>query len=284
MLTKSTRTIVEGSLPRRHGLTLSILDSLPRRLIERVFFRSSWVSLQLQKATQRLLSGPSNVRVQFTEGFTRGQLFECLTSEKYFLLGSNFERPTQALLQERVKPGDIVYDVGAHAGYMTLLLSMLCGPGGQVFAFEPSPVNFNRLRRNIELNRISNATLLNLAASDKEGSANLIEMGSYSSLLSEGPCADASYSEVKTIRLDDFVLRGGRPAPRFLKIDIEGHAGRCLMGTMALLRETRPIVFCEIHHNEEFKGVREVFDLCSYTMAQMDSARKFPKRFIATPC
>jgi len=256
---------------------------MPSSLLDRILFRSPAICLQLQKAVQHLLGGPSSVLVQFKEGLLRDELFECFTSEKYFLLGSNFEYATQASLKEIVKPGDIVYDVGAHAGYMALLLSTLCGPSGHVFAFEPSPINFARLKRNMELNRVCNATLLNLAASDNEGSAVLSELGSYSCLLSKGQSQGENHSEVKTIRLDDFVFRGGHPAPKFLKIDIEGHAGRCLLGTMALLQETRPTVFCEIHHDEEFKGVREVFDLCSYTMTQMDSVRKFPKRFIATP-
>ena len=277
------RRVVESSFLRKHEFALSLVDCMPSSFLDRLLFQPAAICLQLQKAVQRLLGGPSSVLVQFKEGPLRDELFECFTSEKYFILGTSFEHATQAHLKEIVKPGDIVYDVGAHAGYMALLLSTFCGPRGHVFAFEPSPVNFNRLRRNMELNQICNATVLNLAASDNEGSATLIEMGSYSCLLSKDRCRGENYSEVKTIRLDDFVFRDGRPAPRFLKIDIEGHAVQCLMGTMALLQETRPIVFCEIHHNEEFKGVREVFDVCSYTMTQMDSVRKFPKRFIATP-
>ena len=283
-MTTASRRVVESSFLGKHAFALSVVDCMPSPLLDRLLFRSPAICLQLQKAVQRLLGGPSSVLVQFKEGPLRDELFECLTSEKYFLLGTNFEYATQAGLKEIVRPGDIVYDVGAHAGYMALLLSKLCGHSGHVSAFEPSPINFARLKRNMQLNLIHNATLLNLAASDNEGSAVLSEMGSYSCLLSKGKRQGENYSEVKTIRLDGFVFRGGHPAPRFLKVDVEGHAGRCLMGTTALLQETRPTVFCEIHHNEEFKGVREIFDLCSYTMGQMDSAREFPKRFIATPC
>jgi FkbM family methyltransferase len=277
------RRVINDSSSRQRGFVLSLLDCLPSTLLEKVLFRSSRSSMPLQIAVQHLLAGSFKARVEFTFGPMRGKVFECFSSEKYFLLGSSYECATQALLQEIVKTGDVAYDVGAHAGYTALLLSTLCGRSGHVFAFEPSPFNFARLKGNMESNRIANATLLNLALSDNEGSASLSEMGSYSCLLSKGACRGQNYSEVKTIRLDDFVFRGGNPAPRFLKIDIEGHAGQCLKGAMALLHETRPCVFCEIHHEEEFKGVREVFDLCSYKVTQVDSMRRFPKRFVAIP-
>ncbi len=277
------RRVINGSFPGAHGLALSVLDRLPSPLVERVLFRSSGICLQFQKALQRLLGGPSSVRVQFTSGPLRDHTFECLTSEKYFVLGSNFEHAMQALLQQLVKPDNIVYDVGAHAGYMTLLLSALCGPGGQVFAFEPSPLNFARLKRNVELNKQSGVSLVNLAASDAENSVLLAEMGSYSCLVSESPRPGESYSEVRTIRLDDFAFRDGHPAPTLLKIDIEGHAGGCLKGATALLQETKPNVLCEIHHDKEFKGVREVLEMCSYRMTELDSPRRFPKHIFATP-
>ena len=54
-----------------------------------------------------------------------------------------------------VKPGMTVIDIGAHIGYYTLLFAKCVSPNGQVVAFEPLPVNFELLKRNIQLNELA---------------------------------------------------------------------------------------------------------------------------------
>lgn len=55
-------------------------------------------------------------------GALRGaRLLLDLKSEKYYWLG-NYEPMLEKAIIDFVKPGMVVYDVGAHIGYMTLLL------------------------------------------------------------------------------------------------------------------------------------------------------------------
>lgn len=49
--------------------------------------------------------------------------------------------------------GDIVLDVGAHAGFFTGIASMLVGGHGEVWAFEPEPDNYALLK---EIPKVSN--------------------------------------------------------------------------------------------------------------------------------
>ena len=56
-------------------------------------------------------------------------------------LGS-YEYEKQLALRELVHAGDVVYDLGAHVGYFSIILSRLVGPTGMVYSFEP-----NRLLR-----------------------------------------------------------------------------------------------------------------------------------------
>src|SRR5712664_2747913 len=281
---KAERRVINGSFSRRHRLALRFLDSVPSGALERVLFGSSRFCIPLQIAVQHFLGGLFDARIEFTGGLLRGRLFECFSGEKYFILGSHYEHTTQMFLQEIVKMGDVVYDVGANAGYTTLLLSTLCGPSGHVFAFEPSELNFSRLRRNIEINHESRVTLVNLAVSDDERFGFLAEMGTGSRLVSGGPHPAVGHSEVRTIRLDDFVYRDGHPAPLVLKIDIEGHAGECLRGAHVILQKARPNVICEVHHDEEFDGVRQALAPYSYRVAEVDSVRRYPRHIVATPC
>ena len=51
-----------------------------------------------------------------------------------------------------VRPGQTCLDIGANAGYHSILLADLVGPTGRVVAFEPNPVVLPKLRTNISLN------------------------------------------------------------------------------------------------------------------------------------
>jgi predicted O-methyltransferase YrrM len=72
-----------------------------------------------------------------------------------------------------IKPGDIVYDVGANIGYTTLLFSHAVGATGTVIAFEPAPRIFRLLTRSLA--SMENVECLNLAVSSTEGEASFYE-------------------------------------------------------------------------------------------------------------
>jgi len=56
-----------------------------------------------------------------------------------YLLGA-FERSTTITLEKLVKPGDVVFDLGANIGAHTVVLAQLVGGAGQVLAFEPQRI------------------------------------------------------------------------------------------------------------------------------------------------
>jgi len=212
-----------------------------------------------------------------------GQSFVCSTSEKYFLLGSHHERDEQRLLLEILRSGDIVYDIGGHAGYTTLFFSAMIGPSGRVYTFEPSPVNFPRARDNVEANGRSNVTVLNLAASDQEGAALLDERGSESAIVGTTNEASNRLSRIQTMRLDDFVFRDGNPPPTCIKIDIEGHAGRALEGMRRILEVACPKIICEFHNTDEEEHVTRILASHRYDVAPIDRGQTFPRRVIFLP-
>lgn len=54
-------------------------------------------------------------------------------------------------LLSQIKEGDVVLDLGAFIGYYTLLFADRVGSKGKVVAFEPSPMNYKILSKNVEL-------------------------------------------------------------------------------------------------------------------------------------
>jgi len=67
---------------------------------------------------------------------------------------------------------DIVVDIGAHFGVFTFFAA--CITHNTVYAFEPSPSNFEILERNIRINTLKNIIANNFAVSDKNGLAKFL--------------------------------------------------------------------------------------------------------------
>ena len=62
-----------------------------------------------------------------------------LSITPYLIPSGVFEAPLTNFFLKRVKPGDVVFDIGANSGYNTTMLRRLVGPHGKVVAYEPDP-------------------------------------------------------------------------------------------------------------------------------------------------
>jgi len=161
-----------------------------------------------------------------------------------------WESDEQWLMRRLVRPGDVVFDIGAHIGLHTVLLSDLVGFEGVVHAFEPNAGKATALARTVAA--LPNAHLHAFALGELEGVVALYipEDESMASL------ADWTYGrqwhrrrttcEVK--RLDDLVGRGELPPPDFIKCDVEGAELAVLRGGAAMFdRAAAPIVLYEVN-------------------------------------
>lgn len=158
-----------------------------------------------------------------------------------------YERDAQRFFEQRVRPGDVVYDVGANAGFFTLLASKLAGPTGAVYAFEPLPRNLDHLRNHLSLNRAANVHVLPLAVSDRTGTARFAIAESPSM----GGLSEHGGIEVQTTTLDE--LRATIPPPDFIKMDIEGGESAALNGALEVLRQARPAILLSTHGYEQYQ-------------------------------
>lgn len=193
-----------------------------------------------------------------------------MATRSNFLLGT-YEPEQTKLFAEMVKPGDVVFDVGAHFGYYTLLASKIVGPKGRVVAFEPSPGNLARLYRHIELNDRKNMTVLELAVSDHEGTARF-ETRTGSGV---GHLADDGPLEVKLTTLDS--LRD-LPLPNVMKIDVEGAEVGVLTGAKSLLERARPIIFLSLHGDDLKARCMEMLAKLGYSFQSIE-----PMEIVAIP-
>jgi FkbM family methyltransferase len=168
----------------------------------------------------------------------------------------------------RPKPGDIVFDLGAYCGVSSYYFSQLVGSTGKVYAFEPDPLNFSLLQRNIARHSLTNVAAVQVAVSASSGFADFHSEGALGSTLSEhgSRVFTGEISRVKTITFKQACETYGVPA--FAKIDIEGAEVAVLAAAAEFLTE-HPIHFTlDTNHLVEGelsnRAVETLFALCAY--------------------
>jgi FkbM family methyltransferase len=192
-----------------------------------------------------LMLVPKRARIPVLQGPLRGAKWIAAAHTHGCWLGS-YEADKQRLFASLVQVGDVVYDVGANAGYYTLLASRLCGAAGRVIAMEPLPRNLDFLQQHLRLNRSSNVTVLDVALAEAPGSARFrASVGS-----AEGSLAADGDIEVRVTTIDAIVQDCIAPPPRLIKMDIEGGELAALRGAREVLRKHRPVLLLATHGPE----------------------------------
>jgi FkbM family methyltransferase len=133
------------------------------------------------------------------------------------------------------REGDVVIDVGAGLGEFTLWCA---AAGAQVIAFEPDPLAFECLEKNI--GSLSNVEIHQLALWKEH--ANLRLHGSHdtreSSLIEDGK-ANTRNTDVVAWQLDQLKFLIRLPVIDLMKIDGEGVEPEIILGAVRTLRKTR---------------------------------------------
>jgi FkbM family methyltransferase len=112
-----------------------------------------------------------------------------------------------------LRPGDIVYDVGAHIGLYTIPFAKVVGAQGQVIAFEPATTNYEHLVHNLKLNDLVNVRAFAKALGEQTNHAMLYhgEENTELSLVRPPDGHDMGHELVEVVAGDR--LRNGTPAP-----------------------------------------------------------------------
>ncbi len=179
------------------------------------------------------------------QGKLRGKKWIVGSGQHGCWLGS-YEYEKQRLFEETLTEGSIVFDIGSHVGFYTLLASVLVGTQGRVFAFEPLPRNLLFLNQHLQLNQIDNVTVIASAVSDTCGVTSFATHSN--SFL--GQISSQGELQVETLALDELVNSGQIPLPTHIKIDVEGAEMSVLRGAKSLLSSSHPTIFLATHGYE----------------------------------
>lgn len=156
-------------------------------------------------------------------------------------INHEFEPLETKLIDEQLREGDVVLDIGANIGYYTLLAARKVGARGRVYAFEPDPINFSLLSQNVELNGYQNVVLVNKAVGETSEDLKLylsdVNAGDHRTYDSDGGRRTIT---IPCTSMDDY-FRGRESRVDFIKMDIQGFECRALRGMQETLGQSEKV-------------------------------------------
>ncbi len=181
-----------------------------------------------------------------------------LTQEREQLLEGGWEGQRIKSMLANIKEGDVVFDIGAEQGDMSVLLAKKTG---KIVLMESSPIMWPHLRANFERNDIkplayyagfaSNVIketpeIKNYEDKDKDGwplcaYEELVDCRSFRHL-------DEEAKATKQITVDQF-CRINNIYPNMVTIDVEGSEWHVLQGMTTVIDKSQPLIYVSIHHD-----------------------------------
>jgi FkbM family methyltransferase len=150
------------------------------------------------------------------------------------------------MLQDALREGDCVLDIGANIGYYALMAARLTGPQGKVYAIEPVPHNMKLLEDSIRLNKYGNIETFPLAMGQSDSTAKLYisDHPNWSSFYR--PRRVTGQIDIHVNSVDSFIK--DKKPPDVVRMDVEGYEYEILSGMGDLLASGRPLrLFIEFH-------------------------------------
>lgn len=208
---------------------------------------------------------PARAAMPILQGRLRGKRWIAGAHTHGCWLGS-YESEKQKLFELSVRAGDTVFDIGANAGFYTLLASDLVGKLGHVYAFEPVPRNTKILYEHLRLNRISNVEVNESAVSDRSGETHFDDTPGSAA----GHLDTKGRLDVRMVSIDSLLSEGKILPPNCMKIDVEGGEFLVLSGAKSTLEAYHPTVFLATHGEQVHAQCCDLLKSLGYHLEGVD--------------
>ncbi|KQS26968.1 hypothetical protein ASG33_20745 [Dyadobacter sp. Leaf189] len=153
-----------------------------------------------------------------------------------------------------IKKDGIILDIGANIGITAAPLAKH-HPNAEVHAFEPISENFSALERVVRYLKLKNVKLFNIALGSESGTLKMImpergnsRMQGLSKAYEEGANEKGVVYQVPLKKLDD--LYPTETNINAIKIDVENFELEVFKGSLKVLENNKPMIYCELWQND----------------------------------
>ena len=174
-----------------------------------------------------------------------------------------FKEKSRQELLKLVNKGNVVFDIGANVGDVSMNAAMRVGNKGKVFAFEPDKTNFKRFNNNLNVNNFKNITFVNKGLGHVPGKYFLSvvdenNLGMNKIVINSDRIQGSS---IDVITLDEYVKEKNITRIDVIKIEVEGFEMNVLLGGKKCIDAFKPKLFIEIDDNnlkEQESSAKEI--------------------------
>lgn len=195
---------------------------------------------------------------------TQDGLYECRRME-FYMMSENFEKAVRNYIKSFKK--GVFVDVGAFIGKYTIMVSNKIN--GKVISIEPNPSNFERLKKNIELNKAKNILPIKVACWNKREIRKIYHHDNDPALFSLTRVSK-SYSYVKCDSLDNILYKLGISDVDLVKIDAEGSESKILEGMKKLLKVGKVKIIFEAWTLDYLNSCKKILSVYNYKLKPLD--------------
>jgi FkbM family methyltransferase len=169
----------------------------------------------------------------------------------------NWEKESLKLWIKLCERSNVILDIGANTGIYSLVAKTV-NPRAVVHAFEPHPMFYDFLCKNISLNQFDIAAHRK-AISDSDG---IIQIEDYS--------GEQSSISVESQRLDSFIEQHQTGKIDLIKIDVESHEPLLMEGFRKYLSQYKPVMLIEILNDEVAARISQYVQDIGYLYFNID--------------
>ncbi len=169
------------------------------------------------------------------------------------LLYAQRELDHKVMLEDIVKPGMHIFDIGANIGYYVLMERNLLKGKGSVTAIEPSPTNTDLLKMNMLLNNVNDVSVYTMAISNKIEKKDfyLAKQSNLNTFHATG--TGKTHLSGKVISVDTTTVpslaKQIKIKPDLIRMDVEGHEVEVIEGMIDAIdhNDMKPAIIFETH-------------------------------------
>jgi FkbM family methyltransferase len=193
-------------------------------------------------------------------------------------------------LKRIVEPGNVVIDIGANIGAITLPLAQYVGNSGRVIAFEPTSWAYDKLQKNLSLNphlleQVKSERIMLL---EEEKTPPAFVYSSWNLTAEENQLTHPQHKGrlmstncAQGMSLDGYLKKNSEQKIDLIKLDVDGYELAVLKGARKLILRDRPKIILEIapHVQEEKKQLEELLielEAAKYRLEHLVSRRPIP--------